>query len=57
MRASDLIHPMPTRERTARSFETIDELTAERRLVTSEMVPTMSETVRSGGLILASQQF
>ncbi len=45
---------------TARSFEIIDELTAEHGLVTSEMVPAMSamsdsETV--GGLKLASHEF
>ncbi len=49
-----------TPERTARSFEIIDELTTERGLVTSEMVPAvqaMSETERRGGLRLARHDF
>jgi PII-like signaling protein len=49
-----------TPERTARSFEIIDELTREHGLVTSEMVPAMSaisETERRGGLRLAGHDF
>jgi PII-like signaling protein len=49
-----------TPERTARSFEIIDELTAEHGLVTSEMVPAMSaisETEQRGGLRLATHDF
>jgi PII-like signaling protein len=49
-----------TPERTAQSFEIIDELTAEHGLVTSEMVPAMtamSETEKKGGLKLASHEF
>lgn len=49
-----------TPERTARSFEIIDELTSEHGLVTSEMVPAMSamsETERQGGLRLANHDF
>lgn len=49
-----------TPERTARSFEIIDELTAEHGLVTSEMVPAMtamSESETVGGLKLASHDF
>jgi PII-like signaling protein len=47
-------------ERTARSFEIIDELTGEHGLVTSEMVPAMSamsETEQRGGLRLAQHPF
>jgi PII-like signaling protein len=49
-----------TLERTARSFEIIDELTNEHGLVTSEMVPAMSamsETEQRGGLRLANHEF
>jgi len=49
-----------TPERTARSFQIIDELTQEHGLVTSEMVPAMSamsETEQRGGLKLASHDF
>jgi PII-like signaling protein len=49
-----------TPERTARSFEIIDELTAEHGLVTSEMVPAMtamSESETVGGLTLANHDF
>jgi PII-like signaling protein len=49
-----------TPERTAQSFEIIDELTAEHGLVTSEMVPAMSamsESEQRGGLRLASHDF
>ena len=49
-----------TPERTARSFEIIDELTHEHGLVTSEMVPAVSaisETERRGGLKLATHDF
>jgi len=49
-----------TPERTARSFEIIDELTSEHGLVTSEMVPAMSamsETEQRGGLRLAHHRF
>ena len=49
-----------TPERIARSFQIIDELTAEHGLVTSEMVPAataMSETERRGGLRLARHDF
>jgi len=49
-----------TPERTARSFEIIDELTAEHGLVTSEMVPAMSAmsaTEQRGGLRLATHDF
>jgi PII-like signaling protein len=49
-----------TPERTAKSFEIIDELTSEHGLVTSEMVPAMtamSATEKHGGLKLASHEF
>jgi PII-like signaling protein len=49
-----------TPERTARSFEIVDELTAKHGLVTSEMVPAMSamsETEQRGGLELARHDF
>jgi PII-like signaling protein len=49
-----------TPERIARSFQIIDELTAEHGLVTSEMVPAataMSATERRGGLRLARHDF
>jgi len=49
-----------TPERTAKSFEIIDELTAEHGLVTSEMVPAMTaigEGERRGGLRLAAHDF
>ena len=49
-----------TPERTARSFEIINELTAEHGLVTSEMVPAMtamSESETVGGLKLADHDF
>jgi PII-like signaling protein len=49
-----------TPERTARSFEIIDELTGEHGLVTSETVPAMraiSESEQRGGLRLARQRF
>jgi PII-like signaling protein len=49
-----------TPERTARSFQIIDELTAEHGLVTSEMVPALSassEGERRGGLRLANHDF
>jgi PII-like signaling protein len=49
-----------TPERIARSFQIIDELTAEHGLVTSEMVPAMtaiSESERRGGLRLAEHDF
>ncbi len=49
-----------TPERTARSFEIIDELTAEHGLVTSEMVPAMSavgEADQPGALRLARHRF
>jgi PII-like signaling protein len=49
-----------TPERTAKSFQIIDELTQEHGLVTSEMVPAMSamsETERRGGLKLATHDF
>jgi len=49
-----------TPERTARSFEIVDELTSEHGLVTSEMVPALSaigETERWGGLRLANHRF
>jgi PII-like signaling protein len=49
-----------TPERTARSFQIIDELTAEHGLVTSEMVPAlsaMSESEQRGGLRLADHEF
>jgi PII-like signaling protein len=49
-----------TPERIARSFQIIDELTAEHGLVTSEMVPAMtamSETDTQGGLRLATHDF
>jgi PII-like signaling protein len=49
-----------TPERIAASFEIVDELTAERGLVTSEMVPAlaaMSEEERRGGLRLARHRF
>ena len=47
-------------ERIAAAFETVDELTAERGLVTSEMVPAMaaiSERERRGGLGLSRHRF
>jgi PII-like signaling protein len=49
-----------TPERTARSFQIIDELTSEHGLVTSEMVPAMSAisaTEQRGGLRLANHDF
>ena len=49
-----------TPERTARSFQIVDELTAEHGLVTSEMVPALSAigaNERLGGLRLASHDF
>jgi PII-like signaling protein len=49
-----------TPERIARSFEIVDELTAEHGLVTSEMVPAMaamSESETRGGLRLARHEF
>jgi PII-like signaling protein len=49
-----------TPERIARSFQIIDELTAEHGLVTSEMVPAvtaMSATESRGGLRLAQHDF
>jgi PII-like signaling protein len=49
-----------TPQRIARSFEIIDELTAEHGLVTSEMVPAMvalSQARKVGGLKLASHEF
>jgi PII-like signaling protein len=49
-----------TPERTARSFQIIDELTSEHGLVTSEMVPAvtaMSESETHGGLRLANHDF
>jgi PII-like signaling protein len=49
-----------TPERTARSFEIIDELTNEHGLITSEMVPAMSamsESEQRGGLRLAHHRF
>jgi len=49
-----------TPARIAASFEIVDELTAERGLVTSEMVPAMtaeSEEERRGGLRLARHRF
>jgi PII-like signaling protein len=49
-----------TPARIARSFQIIDELTAEHGLVTSEMVPAMSamsERERRGGLRLANHDF
>lgn len=49
-----------TPERTMRSFQIIDELTAEHGLVTSEMVPAMhaiSGHRREGGLRLANHDF
>ncbi|HVY77646.1 MAG TPA: DUF190 domain-containing protein, partial [Solirubrobacterales bacterium] len=49
-----------TPERIAASFEIVDELTAERGLVTSEMVPAMAamaEGERRGGLRLARHRF
>lgn len=49
-----------TPERTARSFEIIDELTSEHGLVTSEMVPAfraMGENGNKGGLRLANHEF
>jgi PII-like signaling protein len=48
-----------TPERTARSFEIVDELTSEHGLVTSEMVPAfraMSRNGDNGGLRLASHE-
>ena len=53
-----LLHIDDTPERTARSFQVIDELTAEHGLVTSEMVPAlsaMSEVEQHGGLRLAGE--
>jgi PII-like signaling protein len=47
---------LDTPERIAASFEIVDELTAERGLVTSEMVPALAasgESERGGGLLLA----
>ncbi len=49
-----------TPDRTASSFQIIDELTADHGLVTSELVPAMramSETESVGGLKLASHEF
>jgi PII-like signaling protein len=49
-----------TPERTARSFQIVDEVTSEHGLVTSEMVPAMSamsETEQRGGLRLANHDF
>ena len=49
-----------TPQRIARSFEIVDELTAEQGLVTSEMVPAMraiSEAETRGGLRLARHDF
>ena len=49
-----------TPQRTARSFQIIDELTSEHGLVTSEMVPATSaiaEVERQGGLRLANHDF
>jgi PII-like signaling protein len=49
-----------TPQRTVRAFELIDELTATRGLVTSEMVPALqaiSESKRRGGLRLARHDF
>ncbi|MGI8506506.1 MAG: DUF190 domain-containing protein [Solirubrobacteraceae bacterium] len=49
-----------TPERTARSFQIVDELTSEHGLVTSEMVPAMSaisESEQVGGLRLAEHDF
>ena len=49
-----------TPERTARSFQIIDELTSEHGLVTSEMVPALSaisQSERRGGLRLAGHDF
>lgn len=49
-----------TPERTARSFQIVDELTTEHGLLTSEMVPAMSaisESGRRGGLRLATHDF
>ncbi len=49
-----------TPERTARSFQIIDELTSQHGLVTSEMVPAataMSESETRGGLRLAKLDF
>jgi len=49
-----------TPERTARSFQIIDELTSEHGLVTSEMVPAVtafSESETHGGLRLANHDF
>jgi PII-like signaling protein len=49
-----------TPERTARSFQIIDELTSEHGLVTSEMVPAVSaisESETHGGLRLAKHDF
>ena len=49
-----------TPQRTARSFQVIDELTAEHGLVTSEMVPAMaamSASAQIGGLALSSHEF
>jgi PII-like signaling protein len=49
-----------TPERTARSFQIIDELTSEHGLVTSEMVPAVtafSESEAHGGLRLANHDF
>lgn len=49
-----------TPERTAQSFQIIDEITSEHGLVTSEMVPAvsaMSDTDKRGGLRLAKHNF
>jgi PII-like signaling protein len=49
-----------TPERTARSFQIIDELTSEHGLVTSEMVPAvtaLSDSETHGGLRLANHDF
>lgn len=49
-----------TPERISESFEIVDELTSERGLVTSEMVPAMTaiaESRRRGGLRLARHRF
>jgi PII-like signaling protein len=49
-----------TPERTARSFQIIDELTSDHGLVTSEMVPAvaaMSQSETRGGLRLANLDF
>ena len=49
-----------TPEAIAHSFAIVDELTSERGLITSEMVPAlraMSESERRGGLRLARHDF